>query len=78
MFPHELLDCRLQLLTSTMPTHAEKSRGRRVLFIPLKRANIAAFGLYDRAAGRDGSSNGSASSAGRDKGIWAEVGRRGF
>jgi hypothetical protein len=37
-----------------MPTHAEKNRGRRVLF-PLKRANIAAFGLYvlyDRAAGR--------------------------
>jgi hypothetical protein len=33
-----------------MPTHAEKNRGRRVLF-PLKRANIAAFGLYDRAAG---------------------------
>jgi hypothetical protein len=26
-----------------MPTHAEKNRGRRVLF-PLKRANIAAFG----------------------------------
>jgi hypothetical protein len=34
-----------------MPTHAEKNRGRRVLF-PLKRANMAAFGLYDRAAGR--------------------------
>jgi hypothetical protein len=35
-----------------MPTHAEKNRGRRVLF-PLKRANIAAFCLclYDRAAG---------------------------
>jgi len=33
-----------------MPTHAEKNRGRRVLF-PLKRANMAAFGLYDRAAG---------------------------
>jgi hypothetical protein len=36
-----------------MPTHAEKNRGRRVLF-PLKRANIAAFCLYDRAAGRVG------------------------
>jgi hypothetical protein len=35
---------------STMPTHAEKNRGRRVLF-PSKRANTAAFGLYDRAAG---------------------------
>jgi hypothetical protein len=35
---------------STMPTHAEKNRERRVLF-PLKRANIAAFCLYDRAAG---------------------------
>jgi hypothetical protein len=34
-----------------MPTHAEKNRGRRVLF-PLKRANMAAFGLYDRAAGQ--------------------------
>jgi hypothetical protein len=34
-----------------MPTYAEKNRGRRVLF-PLKRANTAAFGLYDRAAGR--------------------------
>jgi hypothetical protein len=33
-----------------MPTHAEKNGGRRVLF-PLKRANIAVFGLYDRAAG---------------------------
>jgi hypothetical protein len=33
-----------------MPTHAEKNRGRRVLF-PLKRANISPFGLYDRAAG---------------------------
>jgi hypothetical protein len=33
-----------------MPTHAEKKQGRRVLF-PLKRASIAAFGLYDRAAG---------------------------
>jgi hypothetical protein len=31
-----------------MSTHAEKNRGRRVLF-PLKRANIAAFGLCDRA-----------------------------
>jgi hypothetical protein len=41
------------LFTSTMPTHAdaEKNRGRRVLF-PLKRANTAAFGLYDRAAGQ--------------------------
>jgi hypothetical protein len=39
------------LFTSTMPTHAEKNRGRRVLF-PLKRANIAAICLYDRAAGR--------------------------
>jgi hypothetical protein len=40
------------LFTSTMPTpaHAEKNRGRRVLF-PLKRANNAAFGLCDRAAG---------------------------
>jgi hypothetical protein len=34
-----------------MPTHAEKNRERRVLF-PLKRANIAAFCLYDRAAGQ--------------------------
>jgi hypothetical protein len=34
-----------------MPTHAEKNRGRRVLF-PLKRANISPFDLYDRAAGR--------------------------
>jgi hypothetical protein len=34
-----------------MPTYAEKSRGRRVLF-PLKLANIAAFCLYDRAASR--------------------------
>jgi hypothetical protein len=41
------------LFTSTMPTHAEKNRGRRVLF-PLKRANNAAFGLYDRAAGHWG------------------------
>jgi hypothetical protein len=41
------------LFTSAMPTHAEKNRGRRVLF-HLKRANIAAFGLYDRAAGRRG------------------------
>jgi hypothetical protein len=32
------------LFTSTAPTHAEKSRWRRVLF-PLKRANTAAFGL---------------------------------
>jgi hypothetical protein len=40
------------LFASTMPTHAEKNRERRVLF-PLKRANIAAFGLYDRAAGRE-------------------------
>jgi hypothetical protein len=39
------------LFTSIMPTHAEKNRVRRVLF-PLKRANIAAFCLYDRAAGR--------------------------
>jgi hypothetical protein len=39
------------LFTSIMPTHAEKNRERRVLF-PLKRANIAAFCLYDRAAGR--------------------------
>jgi hypothetical protein len=39
------------LFTSTMPTHAEKKRERRVLF-PLKRANISPFGLYDRAAGR--------------------------
>jgi hypothetical protein len=38
------------LFTSAMRTHAEKNRGRRVLF-PLKRANIAAFCLYDRAAG---------------------------
>jgi hypothetical protein len=38
------------LFTSTMPTYAEKNRGRRVLF-PLKRANISPFGLYDRAAG---------------------------
>ena len=38
------------LFTSTMPTHAEKNRGRRVLF-PLKRANTAAFCLCDRAAG---------------------------
>jgi hypothetical protein len=38
------------LFASTMPTHAEKNRGRRVLF-PLKRANISPFGLYDRAAG---------------------------
>ena len=30
------------LFTSTMPTHAEKNRGRRVLF-PLKRANIQYF-----------------------------------
>jgi hypothetical protein len=36
------------LFTSTMPTHAEKNRGRRVLF-PLKRANTAPFGLCDRA-----------------------------
>jgi hypothetical protein len=67
MFSRELLDCRLQslsrttnfaarifraemLFTSAMPTHAEKNRGRRVLF-PLKRANIAAFCLSDRAAG---------------------------
>jgi hypothetical protein len=34
-----------------MPTHAEKNRGRRVLF-PLKRANISPFGLCDRAAGQ--------------------------
>jgi hypothetical protein len=34
-----------------MPTHAEKNRGRRVFF-SLKRANTAAFGLYDHAAGR--------------------------
>jgi hypothetical protein len=34
-----------------MPTHAEKNGGRRVLF-PVKRANIAVFGLYDRAAGQ--------------------------
>jgi hypothetical protein len=39
------------LFTSIMPTHAEQKRERRVLF-PLKRANIAAFCLYDRAAGR--------------------------
>jgi hypothetical protein len=41
------------LFTSAMPTHAEKNKGRRVLF-PLKRANIAAFafGLCGRAAGR--------------------------
>jgi hypothetical protein len=39
------------LFTSTMPTHAEKNRGRRVLF-PLKRANTAPFGSSDRAAGR--------------------------
>jgi hypothetical protein len=46
------------LFTSTMPTptHAEKNRGRRVLF-PLKRANTAAFGLCDRAAGLDPSSS---------------------
>jgi hypothetical protein len=31
--------------------HAEKNRGRRVLF-PLKRANTAAFGLCGRAAGQ--------------------------
>jgi hypothetical protein len=39
------------LFTSTMPTHAEKNGGRRVSF-PLKRANIAVFGLCDRAAGQ--------------------------
>jgi hypothetical protein len=38
------------LFTSTMPTRAEKNGARGVLF-PLKRANIAAFCLYDRAAG---------------------------
>jgi hypothetical protein len=32
-----------------MPTHAENNRERRGL-VPLKRATIAAFGLYDRAA----------------------------
>jgi hypothetical protein len=41
------------LFASAMPTHAEKNRGRRVFF-PLKRANIAAFCLYDRAAGHTG------------------------
>jgi hypothetical protein len=36
-----------------MPAHAEHNGGRRVLFLfPLKRANISAFGMYDRAAGR--------------------------
>jgi hypothetical protein len=40
------------LFTIAMPTHAEKNRGRRVLF-PLQRANTAAFGLYDRAAGQN-------------------------
>jgi hypothetical protein len=38
------------LFTSAIPTHAEKNGARRVLF-PLKRANIAAFCLCDRAAG---------------------------
>jgi hypothetical protein len=34
------------LFTSTMPTHAEKNRGRRVLCFPLKRANTAVFCLW--------------------------------
>jgi hypothetical protein len=42
-----------------MPTHAEKNRERCVLF-PLKRANIAAFCLYDRAAGHHASCMGHA------------------
>jgi hypothetical protein len=37
------------LFTSTMPTHAEKNRGRRVLF-PLKRAHMAAICLSTLAA----------------------------
>jgi hypothetical protein len=40
------------LLVSCQHTQ-EKKRERRVLF-PLKRANIAAFCLYDRAAGHRG------------------------
>jgi hypothetical protein len=68
MFTRELLDCRLQSLSRTTNfaarffssgnvvhwCHANtrrKNRGRRVLF-PLKRANTAAFCLYDRAAGQ--------------------------
>jgi hypothetical protein len=39
------------LFTSAMPTHAEKNRGGAYCFL-LKLANIAAFCLCDRAAGR--------------------------
>ena len=38
------------LFTSDMPTHTKKNGALRVL-VPIKRANISAFGLYDRAAG---------------------------
>ena len=37
------------LFTSDMPTHAQKSRARRVL-VAFKRANISCFGPHDRAA----------------------------
>jgi hypothetical protein len=39
------------LFASDTPTHTQKNGALRVL-LPIKRANSAAFCLYDRAAGR--------------------------
>jgi hypothetical protein len=40
------------LFASDTPTHTKKNGALRVL-VPIKQANISAFCLYDRAAGRE-------------------------